>query len=256
MARCISAALNCAGIFLLFLLQRTSCSVLTRESIQIAFGVMVYQKHGKSVNEVLHDFIRTMKSIYVPNRHSYFIHLDSKSDPPLHKQVSSRCSDLRNCIQISPRNVAWAGLTTGEMMLALMHEAYESEFHFDYFVLLGHESIPLVSMSTLATVLAAYPPGSNFMNCWPVDQYNFFGQMENNTYRLQEVVVDTFQGHLLEGLPARRHVPSDIVFYKSIQNFVVSRDFVRLVGCIYLCMYLSVCIAICTSLYDSGRFLH
>lgn len=212
---------------IVFLLSCTEVSGGGRDNIQLAFGVMIYQKVGKSVNDVLLDFNRVFKTIYTPSKHVYILHLDEKSDGALRSSIDQKCKQLKNCLQIAPRNVAWAGLTTGEMMLALMQEAYESEFHFDYFVLLGHESIPLMSLPNIELVLKAYPPGTNFMNCWNVDDYNFFGQRENNTYRLKGVVVDSFDGKLLENINQQRTPPADISFYKSIQNFIVSRDFVR-----------------------------
>jgi hypothetical protein len=208
------------------------------DNIQFAFGVMVYQKQGRSVNDVLLDFTRTFKSIYTPEKHLYIIHLDEKSDIGLHDAIGRTCQALSNCLQIAPRNVAWAGLTTGEMMLALMQEAYESTLHFDYFILLGHESIPLVSIPVMERIISSYPFGTNFMNCWKVDNYNFFGQMENNTYRLSGVVVDSFSGQLIENIQQQRTPPKNIVFYKSIQNFVVSREFVRYTLLLTSCHYI------------------
>lgn len=205
----------------------SSFCLASNDNLRFAFGIMVYQKQEKSVNDVLIDFTRTFNSIYNPHHHVYVIHLDEKSDEILHHAINDRCQALPNCLQIAPRNVAWAGLTTGEVMLALMQEAYESTFHFDYFFLLGHESVPLVSVSVMETIISGYQYGTNFMNCWNVDNYEFFGQMENNTYRLTGVVVDSFNGQLFEDIPLQRAPPRDIVFFKSIQNFVVSRDFVR-----------------------------
>ena len=53
-------------------------------------------------------------------------------------------------------------------MLALVQEAFESGFHWDNFIFIGHESISLSSISYLERLIATYPKGTNFINCWPV----------------------------------------------------------------------------------------
>mmetsp|Transcript_19589 Transcript_19589/g.28181 ORF Transcript_19589/g.28181 Transcript_19589/m.28181 type:complete len:546 (+) Transcript_19589:73-1710(+) len=202
-------------------------SVSPVAALDMAYGIMVYQKSGKSVNDVLHAFDRTLQSVYVRDRHVYTVHTDIKSDPALLQGVSMRCASLSNCVEIPHRNVAWAGLSTGEMMLALMQAAFESNIYWEYFVLLGHESVSLLSPANIERVLQSYPNGTNFVNCWKVDGYNFFGQNENNTNRLEGIVVDDFAGGLIEGISAKRRVPEDMVFYKSLQQMVLSRQFTR-----------------------------
>ena len=196
------------------------------------------------------------------------------------------CGPKPNCLTIMSRNVAWAGLTTGEMMLALMQTAHEAGgsgnshaygdrfqedplykniqgnpipgHNWSYFVLIGHESVPLVSLPYTEGFLASHPPNTNFMNCMPVGGYDFFGQWEDASSRLEEFHIDNFNGELVDVAwnhdqikqeaehgfrercgghlgdytppvrqPFRRKPPGDIVFYKSIQLMVVSREFVR-----------------------------
>jgi hypothetical protein len=110
------------------------------------------------------------------------------------------CGPKLNCESIAPRNVGWAGLTTGEMMLALMQTAHEftetrSLPPWEYFILIGHESVPLTSLRYVEGYLArAYPLGTNFINCWKVSGYDFFGQWEDNNWRLEGMVVEDFRG--------------------------------------------------------------
>lgn len=181
--------------------------------IQLAFGVMTYQKNGKSVQEVIIDFHRLMKQIYDHDDHLYILHIDIKSDNRLIEYINEYCNPKLNCFVIQSRNIAWAGLSTGEMMLALMQTALEYEQHkitaeytnihvpgldWSHFILIGHESIPLVSLNYIVDYIASYPSDTNFMNCWKTSGYDFFGQWESNTYRLQEVVVDDFRGNLID----------------------------------------------------------
>jgi hypothetical protein len=51
--------------------------------VQIAFGVMIYQKPGRSVDAVLRDFHSLMEVVYTANNHLYVLHVDVKSDPAL-----------------------------------------------------------------------------------------------------------------------------------------------------------------------------
>jgi hypothetical protein len=191
---------------------------LREAPIQLAFGVMTYQKQGRSATSTYADFRRLMDVLYDSQNHVYMLHVDIKSEPSLLESIhNSYCQPKANCDFIAPRNIAWAGLTTGEMMLALMHGALEfddfsknatrpdgSSRHraaadWAYFVLIGHESVPLYPLPYIERFLAHSPAGTNFMNCWPVEGYDFYGQWEDNTYRLQDIVIDTFDGALMEG---------------------------------------------------------
>lgn len=196
-------------------------------SIKLAFGIMIYQKDTQSVYQVIESFSRLWESIYTPTKHIYVIHLDIKSDPAIHHEIQKVCMKSSNCIKIYSRNVAWGSLSTAEMMLALMQEAYESEISWEYFILLGHESIPVVNLKRIEAVLKAYPQGTNFINCWNVEGYNFFGQYEGSYNRLVEVVVDNFSGSLVPVEHMKRVPPSDIVFYKSLQQMILSSEFVH-----------------------------
>ena len=52
-------------------------------SVQLAFGVMVYQKPGRDASAVLRDFHNLMEVIYTSHNHLYVLHVDIKSDPAL-----------------------------------------------------------------------------------------------------------------------------------------------------------------------------
>jgi hypothetical protein len=217
-------------------------STCQQKPIQLAFGLMIYQKDSQSIQQVLESFHRLFDSIYTPHNHLYLIHLDIKSDPYLHFEIQNICSKKDNCYKIYSRNVAWGSLSTGEMMLALMQEALEvpsSPISWEYFLLLGHESLPVVSLSRIEEILTSYPSGTNFMNCWSLDGYNFFGQHEQNQNRLTEVFVDNFAGSLVPASVSspssdsngqgkmKRSPPGDIIFYKSLQQMILSVEFVR-----------------------------
>lgn len=198
-----------------------SCAMALSKTQQLAFGLMVYQKQEHDANYTIHSFNRMMENVYDENNHCYVLHVDIKSDEDVLSHISSYCTSKSNCFMIPPRNVAWASLSTAEMMLALMQRAL-STCEWEYFVLLGHESIALTSLLHLQEVIFSYPPHTNFMNCWRLDGYDFFGQWENNLYRLRDVVVDNFQGELIP-TPLKRKTPSDISFYKSLQQVTLSR---------------------------------
>jgi hypothetical protein len=189
-----------------------------KAKIQLAFGVMTYQREDRSVDETYAEFLRLMVNIYESEeKHLYILHTDIKSDPMLLNAINNDyCAPKRNCRHIDSRNIAWGSLTTGEMMIALMRQAdtffadgskgeKTSGHAWDYFVLLGHESFPLTTLAYAENYLASFPRyyrldsfnrslcfnqllccrGTNFMNCWPVSGYNFFAQWEDNNWRLE-----------------------------------------------------------------------
>jgi hypothetical protein len=187
-----------------------------------------------------------MTDIYDNDNHLYVFHVDIKSEKSLLKKIyNDYCDPKANCDRISPRNVGWGGLSTGEMMLALMQQAYESSFKWDYFILIGHESVPLKSLHFTERFLAKQPKGSNFVNCWEVEGYDFWGQWEDNSSRLTRIAVEDFNGSMPSVLGQSRIVPtlrflggeeseseedgigSVVRFYKSIQLAVVSNEFVQ-----------------------------
>lgn len=176
-----------------------------------------------------------MKRIYTSDRHVYVFHVDVKSEPRLLELIHGYCPErATNCIFIEPRNVAWGGLSTGEMMLALAHDALESAEPWDHFVLIGHESVPLTSLEYAEAHIASFPRETNFVHCMNVSDYNFFGQRESVRGRLESVVVESYDpaGNELVDAKLKRKVPwtDEMTFYKSIQLMVLSRE---LAG--YLC---------------------
>ena len=132
-----------------------------------------------------------MEHIYTSERHVYVFHVDVKSSAELMALIRGYCpASARNCLFIEPRNVAWGGLSTGEMMLALMQDAVESDIPWDHFVLIGHESVPLTSLEYAEAHIASFPLETNFIHCMDVGGYDFFGQWENARGRLEQVVVE------------------------------------------------------------------
>lgn len=200
---------------------------------RLAFGVMTYQKEGYAAEQTFQEFTRLMEHIYSPDRHVYVFHVDVKSDARLKTLVREYCPQVAsNCLFIEPRNVAWGGLSTGEMMLALMQDAVESNVEWDHFVLIGHESVPLTSLEYAEAYIASFPAETNFIHCMNVSNYNFFGQLENARGRLEQIVVESYDprgNKLIEDISTRRRVPwtDEITFYKSIQLVVLSREFIR-----------------------------
>jgi hypothetical protein len=93
--------------------------------------------------------------------------------------------------------------------------------------LLGHESLPLRSLKYTETILASYPKGTNFINCWKGSGYDFYGQHEDVNWRLSRVVVDTFQDNVLMEPDMLRNVPKGLEIFKSMQYVVLSREFVQ-----------------------------
>ena len=238
--------------------------------IQLAFGIMTYQKQDKTVEEVLIDFHRLMEIIYTENNHLYVLHIDIKSNPTLIEHINNFCELKLNCIVIKSRNIAWAGLSTGEMMLTLMQTALEYKhssklnrsykgynrysnsrysngndhngysnsstnsnnsdhdnnnsgnnqnnnnnnnnnvlvydnndipgMDWSHFVLIGHESLPLVSLPYIVSYIFHHDtyPKTNYINCWKVNGYDFFGQWEDNIGRLQDIVIDDLNGYMLD----------------------------------------------------------
>lgn len=228
--------------FLLFSLvcsDQVQFAVARTASIQMAFGIMTYQREDRTVEETYAEFLRLMVNIYEnEDNHLYILHTDVKSDPGLLEAINKDyCMPKANCRHITARNVAWGSLTTGEMMLALMrkadnffgpNEAGTNGKNWEYFILLGHESFPLTSLKYTENFLSSYPRGSNFINCWPVSGYNFYGQWESNDWRLSNVVLDHLNGTLGDVPNLERKFPDNFPqMYKSLQHVVVSRAFVQ-----------------------------
>jgi hypothetical protein len=127
---------------------------------RLAFGVMIYQKKEYSPSETYELFSNIMNEIYDKN-HLYVLHVDIINNKRLQNRILVEyCQQLNNCHIIAPCNVAWASLSTGEMMLAFVQEAFESGFHWDNFVFIGHESMSLTSISYLERLIASYPKGT------------------------------------------------------------------------------------------------
>ena len=133
--------------------------------VRLAYGVMIYQKF--TTDDTIRASRLLLDNIYHPT-HVYVFHLDVKSSIEVKIWLDDFCASKNNCFIISPRNVAWAGLSTAEMMLALMQEALECGIPWEYFILIGHESVPLGSVQYTEEVIAQYPEGTNFINCWQV----------------------------------------------------------------------------------------
>ena len=67
------------------------------------------------------------------------------------------------------------------MNFALMREAHTfhypngSKSNWEYFILLGHESLALTTLQYTELYLLSYPKNTNFVNCWPSNGLNFYG---------------------------------------------------------------------------------
>jgi hypothetical protein len=202
--------------------------------IQLAYGVMTYERVGQPVEETIHDFMRLMNHIYEDaNNHIYVLHTDLKSSLFVLSHINAYCDPKINCISIDSRSVTWGGVSVTEMNLALMHAADDFLYpngtasSWDYFCLLGHESIPLTTLEYTEQFLLSYPKGTNFINCWKADGHDFFGQWESLDYRLTRVVIDSTRENFLHEPNIERSIPSGLEIYKSLQYVVLSRVFIR-----------------------------
>ena len=202
--------------------------------IQLAFGVMTYGRESQHVNETILDFMRLMNLIYEDEfNHIYVLHTDIKSDPLVLKYVDEYCDVKPNCISINPRSVTWGGVSVTEMNLALIQAADDFIYSdgksssWEYFFLVGHESLPLATLRYTEQFLLSYPKGTNFVNCWKASGYDFFGQWETMDYRLSRVVIDSPRDNVLHETDIERNVPHDFEIYKSLQYVALSREFAR-----------------------------
>ena len=165
----------------------------TLPEVNLAFGIMLYHKKGQDPAYTARHFQRLMASIYRPDRHLYMLHIDAKTDAALmhtlHNEADS-AGRAPNCGYIRPRNVAWGAPSVVEMNMALMQAAYEfpdlqyeyTDAHqkhrsstaqgqghgrqrqrlpymWDYFVFIGHESVPLVSLGYIEQWFASVVHG-------------------------------------------------------------------------------------------------
>ena len=226
-----------SGRVLHFIVYIIMCLSHRHAPIQIAFGIMVYQRSEQNISVAIADFDRLMSHIYEDEfNHVYVLHIDYKSDPLLRKHLNEYCTLKSNCISIDSRSVTWGGISVTEMNLALMQAADDYLYpdgrssSWEYFFLVGHESTPLTTLKYTEQFLLSYPKGTNFINCWKANGYNFFGQRENVMHRLSRVVVDSPVDNVLHEIDLGRGVPDGINVYKSLQYVVLSREFVRYSG--------------------------
>jgi Core-2/I-Branching enzyme len=223
------------GITLCILVQfLATCASHRIAPIQLAYGVMTYERVGQLAEETIQDFMRLMNQIYEDaNNHIYVLHTDLKSSLFVISHVNAYCDSKVNCISIDSRSVTWGGVSVTEMNLALMHAADDflypngTSSSWDYFCLLGHESVPLTTLEYTEQLLLSYPKGTNFINCWKADGHDFFGQWESLDYRLTRVVIDSTGESVLHEPNIERSVPSGLEIYKSLQYVVLSREFIR-----------------------------
>lgn len=223
------------GIILCILTEFLAISVGHRiASIQLAYGVMTYERVGQPAEETIEDFMRLMNQIYEDaNNHIYVLHTDVKSSFVVISQINAYCDARLNCISIDSRSVTWGGVSVTEMNLALMHAADDFLYpngtasSWDYFCLLGHESVPLTTLEYTEQFLLSYPKGTNFINCWKAEGHDFFGQWESLEYRLARIVIDSTHENFLHEPNIERSVPLGLEIYKSLQYVVLSREFIR-----------------------------
>ena len=79
--------------------------------IQIAFGVMTYQRVNDFAEDTFKDFSRLMSRIYEDEfNHIYILHTDIKAQKSLRKTIEiDFCASKMNCYSIPSRSVTWAG---------------------------------------------------------------------------------------------------------------------------------------------------
>jgi Core-2/I-Branching enzyme len=223
------------GITLFILIQFVAtCAGRRIAPIQLAYGVMTYERAGQPGEETIEDFMRLMNQIYEDaDNHIYVLHTDLKSSLFVTSHINAYCDSKVNCISIDSRSVTWGGVSVTEMNLALMHAADDFLYpngtasSWDYFCLLGHESIPLTTLEYTEQFLLSYPKGTNFINCWKAEGHDFFGQWESLQYRLARVVIDSTGENILHEPNIERSVPPGLEIYKSLQYVVLSREFIR-----------------------------
>ena len=259
-------------------------------SINLAFGIMLYDKAGQS-EYTKRSFERLMKSIYKTDKHLYIMHIDAKTDEKLMKSIhGDYCNSIdrfHNCGYIRPRNVVWGAPSVVEMNLAIMQAAYEFPYlqyeyldafeqnkinsnivrqklpyQWDYFIFIGHESMPLMTMSYIEQFFMSvkhgkhpnsnqepeddeddesfhlYPKDTNFINCWDSHGHDFFGQHEDVIDRLKKVVIESPDGYLIENIhyhdwhqdeyhQLQRSIPdkkTQLKIYKTIQYITLTKS--------------------------------
>ncbi|CAN0114818.1 unnamed protein product, partial [Phaeothamnion confervicola] len=222
---------------------------------------MVYVRPGHDLEAVFRQFNRMFSALY-DARNTYVVHVDIKSDKRLQELIEERFKDLPNAFLIESASASWAGITVVERTLALMQAALEADGDggdngsggggggkdcgngdhsggrhggggggWRYFVNIGHEDYPLVPQAAASARLAAFPDGTNFIKCWNIEGHDFFGQWEHHKTRVHAVYVDDFTG-TTHDTRFRRPSMSDpsrspYKFFKSLQQTVLSRNFVR-----------------------------
>mmetsp|Transcript_32795 Transcript_32795/g.42108 ORF Transcript_32795/g.42108 Transcript_32795/m.42108 type:complete len:454 (-) Transcript_32795:403-1764(-) len=194
---------------------------------KIAYGIMVYQREGTSAEKVYRQFQRLFEALYHPEN-TYTVHIDIKSHDTLLAAVDSYLSWFDNAENIYSVSVSWAGITVVERTLALMQTALEMNSEWRYFVNLGHEDYPIMNQNEMSSWLETQSDGTNFIKCWEIDGHDFFGQWEHHERRVEVISVDNFVGQTFDTDFRRdRDDIMGIKFYKSLQQTVLSRDFVH-----------------------------
>ncbi|CAM9732374.1 unnamed protein product, partial [Chrysoparadoxa australica] len=203
----------------------------------VAYGIMIYQREGYTALEVADQLGRLLDALY-DESNVYVLHVDSKSEQALLDAVTEMERSRPNVFQIKSESVSWGGISVVERTLALMQTALEKDEKWSYFVNLGHEDYPLASQDEVARSLADAPSGTNFIKCWPIEGYDFFGQWEGHSHRVTGTWVDDFSGERVIHMYFDKAKPSaqtnhkrtstdkSYNFYKSLQQMTLSREFV------------------------------
>lgn len=190
----------------------------------VAYGIMVYQRPHRTVLDTFRQFSRLFDALYDP-ANTYIVHVDIKSDEELISMIQTSLSRIGNAYMLAPESVSWGGITVVERTLALMQVALEVDSKWSWFVNLGHEDYPIKSQGDFRKKLGETSPGTNFIHCWPLEEHDFFGQVERHGQRVRGVYVDDFSGKVHRA-NTRLEPPGEFSFYKALQQMVLSRDFV------------------------------
>lgn len=273
---------------LLVLLQGLTCIIAsTNSDVNLAFGIMLYETEERGSSYTMNSFQRLLNAIYREDRHLYMLHVDAKTNSNLMIDLHENICDERshNCGYIRPRKVAWGAPSVVEMNLGLIQAAYEFPqlqykytdphqkrpctavrtslpYTWDYFIFIGHESVPLMSIhyieqwfssvvhgikpsllsnieeiekqdkkydtseeATANELYHIYPSGTNFINCWDgALGHDFFGQREDVVDRMKNVIVEAPEGYLMESLYWRdRHGE-----HHELKRSIPSRDVLKI----------------------------
>ena len=112
--------------------------------LQIAYFILVHR--------LPNQFKRLFHAIYAPEHH-YIIHIDKRSSPSFHKEITDFLSEFQNVHIIKSEWVLWGGYSMVQAELSGMLFAVEKIISWDFFINLSGQDFPLRSQSYISTFL-------------------------------------------------------------------------------------------------------